>query len=252
MNQLVTFLKKEYFEQLKNHKCLVLIILFCIVGIISPAIAKLMPWLFEMFLTDSGIIVENYQVDALTSWSQYFKNMQLILVIFVVMFSSILISEKQKGTLIILLSKGLKRKNVIISKTIILFIFWTIGYLLSLLITYGYTTYFFDSHIINSLSFTIFCFYLFGLYLCSLIILSSVFCNSVPAVIISIGIIFFTCYLLALIPALTTYFPTALINYTNLLSNINVIDYLPVTIITSILTVLNLAGAIIGFKKSIL
>lgn len=43
MKQYKVFLSKDILEQIKNHKGIVIIILFCMVGIISPALAKLTP-----------------------------------------------------------------------------------------------------------------------------------------------------------------------------------------------------------------
>ena len=81
-------------------------------GIMNPAIAKLTPWMVDIMsdqLSGSGLVVGNVEVDALTSWTQFFKNMPIALVIFIIMFSGIMAAEYQKKTLINIVTKGMKR-----------------------------------------------------------------------------------------------------------------------------------------------
>ena len=241
-------------SEIKNHKGIVIIILFCMVGIISPALAKLTPWFIEIFsrdLAETGISIGQIQVDAVTSWTQYFKNMTMMLIVFVVMFSNILVSEYERGTLVILVSKGLKRKNILLSKMSVLVLFWTIGCLLSFLITYIYTDYFWDNALIAQLFFTMFCFYFLGLYLCSLILLASVMTRSLSMVILFTGLCFFGFYLLGLFPQLTMYVPASLLNYATLLMmpQIEIGYYYPV-IITFMLIVVHLIVSLFLFRKT--
>ena len=61
----IAFLKKEYTESARSGKLLLLVILFCAIGIMNPAIAKLTPWLMETMsesLEETGMsIYEMYQ-----------------------------------------------------------------------------------------------------------------------------------------------------------------------------------------------
>lgn len=254
MKQFKVFFFKDVLEQRKNHKGLVIIILFSVVGILSPALAKLTPWFIEMFsqeLADTGISIGQIQVNALTSWTQYFKNMSMMLIVFVVMFSGVLVSEYQRGTLVILVAKGLKRRNVLLSKMSILVLLWTAGCLLSFMITYVYTDYFWDNALITQLFFTMFCFYLLGLYLCSLIVLVSVMTRSLSMVILFIGLCFFGFYLLGLFPQLTMYVPVSLLNYSNLLMMPDIeVRYLYPVIITVMLIVVHLIVSLLLFRKT--
>lgn len=100
----------------------------------NPAIAKLLPWLLEIMseqLAENGMYITEIQVDALTSWTQFFKNMPILLIVFIVMFSSILTAEYQKGTLINVVTKGMKRWKILISKLLTMFVFWMVGYLIT-------------------------------------------------------------------------------------------------------------------------
>ena len=79
MKQFLTFTKKELLEQLRTGKLLILTILFILFGIMNPAMAKLTPWIMEISadrLAESGMILQKTEVNALTSWAQFFKNMR--------------------------------------------------------------------------------------------------------------------------------------------------------------------------------
>ena len=48
MRQLRAMMKKELFEQLKTHRLVVMLLLFTLVGVLSPAFAKMTPWLLDL------------------------------------------------------------------------------------------------------------------------------------------------------------------------------------------------------------
>ena len=84
------FLKKEWMEWLRTGRLMVLLMVFVLLGIMSPALAKLTPWLMET-LSDSmagtGIVTTEITVDAMVSWAQFYKNIPMGLVIFVLLCS---------------------------------------------------------------------------------------------------------------------------------------------------------------------
>lgn len=85
MRKLIAFTKKEYMEQLRNGRLVVLCILFVLLGIMNPAIAKLTPWMYQIFadsLAENGIVVTAVPVNAMTSWTQFFKNIPIGLLLF--------------------------------------------------------------------------------------------------------------------------------------------------------------------------
>lgn len=69
-------------------------------------------------LAEAGMVVSAVKVDAMVSWTQFYKNVPMALLIFIILFSGILTSEYAKGTLINVLTKGLSRWKVIAAKTI--------------------------------------------------------------------------------------------------------------------------------------
>lgn len=144
MKPLLAFLKKEWLEHLRSGHLAILGILFVLFGIMNPAIAKLMPWLFEVMadtLEGSGLTLTAITISAMDSWVQFFKNIPMALIVFILLESSIFTKEYQSGTLVLTLTKGLHRHTVVISKALLLIVLWSVGYWLCFGITYGYNAY---------------------------------------------------------------------------------------------------------------
>lgn len=253
MKQLTAFMNKEFLEVARTGKLLILTIVFVLFGIMNPAIAKLTPWLMETMadsLAGAGLTVAEVEVDALTSWTQFYKNMPIALIIFLLLFSSTLTAEYQKGTLINMVTKGLKRWKIIVSKVLIMAVFWTLGYWISFGITFGYNAYFWDNSVACNLLFSAVCFWLMGLWLVSLIVLMSSVFQTSSAVIIGTGGVFLAAYLLGFLPDISNYLPVQLMNSASLLAGISEIsEYLTAVSITAILFLLDVAGAVFCFNK---
>ena len=110
MRPLLAFIQKEILELYRTGKLFLMGILFVLFGVMNPAIAKLTPWIMEMSaesLKESGMVLGSVKVDAMTSWTQFYKNMPMVLIVFVILSSAVLTNEYQKGTLINMLTKGL-------------------------------------------------------------------------------------------------------------------------------------------------
>lgn len=221
MKQFYAFLKKEWIQQLRTGKCTILAILFCLFGIMNPAIAKLTPWLLNLMsdqLAESGIILQETTVDAMTSWMQFYKNIPIMLIIFIILCSGIVTNEYQKGTLIHLLTKGLGRWQILAAKMVVMAVLWTIGYWISFCITYGYNTYFWKHCMVPNIVFSAFCLYLFGLWIISALLLACGCCSSTSGVTLFTGAVFLISYLLGLLPKLKEYVPAYLLQASALLT----------------------------------
>jgi len=159
------FLKKEFFEYTKTYKLFIMLMIFIIFGITNPLIAKLMPEIVGSLVTD-GVVITLPEPTAYDAWAQFFKNAtQMGLFVMVILFSGVLSSELSKGTLINLLTKGLSRTAVILSKYTCMVSVWTISISLCFGLTYGYTAYLFPQGETSNLLFSVFaygclaCFY---------------------------------------------------------------------------------------------
>lgn len=69
MRQLTAFLQKEFTEILRNSKLMICAVIFLLLGVMNPAIAKITPWLIEEFsnaTSGTGIMVQTMEISALT------------------------------------------------------------------------------------------------------------------------------------------------------------------------------------------
>lgn len=179
----------------------------------NPAIAKLTPWLMEAMadtLAESGMLVSGITVDAMSSWTQFYKNIPMALAIFIFITGNAFIKEYQSGTLVQMLTGGLTRGKVFASKTLVISCMWSVCYWLCFFITYAYNAYFWDNGAALNLFFSAFCFYLFGLLIVSLTVLMSVCFSSAGAVFAGTGGIVVCVYFLNTVPVIARYLPARL------------------------------------------
>lgn len=190
MKAFQAFVKKELLESHRTYKLWIIVIIFLGFGIMSPLTAKLMPVLFEQFMP-AGVVMEIPEPTAIDSWMQFYKNIsQLGIVLFIILFSTTLSSEVSKGTLILMLTKGLSRKTVIWSKAVAISLIWTISYLLAFWTTFAYTSYYWDMSIVQNLYFSAFCLWLFGIFIIAVFLLGNVLATSTFMPMLFTGIIF--------------------------------------------------------------
>lgn len=248
MKSLLAFMKKEYLEAARTGKIVILILLFVLFGIMNPAIAKLTPWMMETLsdtMAESGLIVTNVQVDALTSWTQFFKNVPIALIAFVLIFSDIFTKEYKSGTLLLVLTKGLSRYKVVLAKAVLLLSLWTVGYGICFAITYGYNACFWDNSIADNLFFSATIWWLFGVWVICLIILFSSLLQNNTGVILCVGGTVLLAYLLSILPKVKVYSPTVLMNTNSILMGAEEIDaYIKAIVITASLCIVCVAVSI--------
>ena len=253
MRSLIAFMKKEFTEQLRSGRLMILGLLFVLFGIMNPAIAKLTPWLFETMadsLAESGMIVTDVKVSAMDSWVQVFKNVPMGLVAFILLESSIFTKEYSSGTLVLSLTKGLERYKVIVSKTIVLTVLWSVGYLLCFGITYGYSAYFWDNSVAQNLIFSVVCWWIFGLMVIALMVLFSTVAKSNTSVLLGTGGVVLASYLVGLLPKCSKYLPTFLTDGNSLIYGLaEAKAYMPSLIIAIAASIICFAISIPIFNK---
>lgn len=253
MKSLLAFIKKETMEQFRSGRLMILGILFVLLGVMNPAVAKITPWLLEILadsLAESGMTVTPVTVSAMDSWVQFFKNMPLGLIVFVLLQSSIFTKEYQSGTLVLSLTKGLERFKVVVSKTVVLTVLWTVGYWLCFGITYGYNAYFWDNSVAQNLILSVVCWWLFSVCVISLMILFSTIANSNTGVLVGTGSVVLASYLLGLLPKISKYLPTLLANGNSLIYGVaEAKTYIVAILITVVASLICFAVSIPIFNK---
>lgn len=240
MSSLLAFMKKECLETARTGKIIILILLFVLFGIMNPAIAKLTPWIMEMqseTMAESGLNITDIhiQVDAMTSWTQFFKNIPVALIFFVLIFSDIFTKEYRSGTLLLVLTKGLSRYKVVLAKALLLLLLWTLGYGGCFAITYGYNAYFWDNSVANNLFSAAAVWWLFGVWVICLIVLFSSLLRNNAGVALGAGGVVLLAYLLSIIPKAKEYSPAMLMDTSALLIGAEGIDaYIKAVVIAAV------------------
>lgn len=227
MKSLIAFIKKEGLESVRSGKMIILIILFALFGIMTPAIAKLTPWMMEMMadsLAETGLVITGVQVNALTSWTQFFKNIPIALIVFILLYHGIFIREYQTGTLILVLTKGLSRYKVVLAKSALMLMLWTLCYWLCFGITYVYNSYFWDNGIAGNLLAAGAYWWLFGIWVVCLMVFFSTISGSSAGVLLGTGSCVLASYLAGLFPKIGKLAPTALLDSAYLLAGAETTD----------------------------
>lgn len=253
MKTWIAFMKKEWMEQIRNSRLLILGLLFLIFGIMNPAIAKLTPWIVEMMMEsmeDAGLAVIEVKVDALTSWTQFYKNIPMALIAFVLLQSNIFTKEYQSGTLVLALTKGLERYKVVLAKTIILAMTWTGGYWLCYGVTYVYNAYFWDNGIAQNLTIAAMYWWLVGIWIIAWMVFFSVMGSNNSIVLLGTGGVYFAVFIASMIPKITVYMPTKLMNGMALLmGDVEPRDYIEALVVASVTMAVCFIASIPLFNK---
>ena len=250
---MTAFLKKELLEQIRSGKLLFLGILFVLFGVMNPAVAKLTPWLLETLadsMAEGGMTITIGEVTALDSWVQFFKNIPMALIAFVLMEGSIFTREYSSGTLLLSLTKGFARYKVVATKALVLTALWSLGYWLCFGITYGYNAYFWDNSVAQNLLFSVLCWWLFGLWVIALLVLFSSLAKENTGVLLGTGGVVLICSLFSFIPKVQKFLPTQLTDGNSLIYGAIEMDkYVPALVIAGAMAVVCFAVSIPIFNK---
>jgi len=116
----VAAFKKEWKENIRRYRILVVIGIFLILGIVAPGGARLLPKMMELIATktqEQGIEFsfrrEPVMDDAII---QYNKNFGMLPILVVVLGMGLVAEEKMRGTAELVLTKPISRFSFILSK----------------------------------------------------------------------------------------------------------------------------------------
>lgn len=211
----LAFFKKEWMQLWRSGKLMILLVIFVLFGMMNPAIARLTPWLMEQMageLEGTGLSVSVVTVDASMSFAQFFKNIPVVLILFIFIFGGSLVGEWERGTLIPLLTRGLSRSVVVTVKTVVMVFLWTMGYWLCFGITLGYSLYFWSGEKMARYALAAVFPYLFGLWVIIMMLVFSVLAKSATGVLTGLAVLIVICYLAGMLSGVGWWLPTYLMS----------------------------------------
>ena len=253
MRQLSCLLQKEILELVRTKRALVLLIVFSVFGMQNPALAKLTPWMISLMgssLAEQGITLGAVSVTSITAWTQYFKNLLMEYILILAMFSGVFAQEYQSGTLINLLTKGVSRGKVALSKLITVLLSWSVCYWLAFGVSLGYTAYFWVNALPGGIWLAAICAYVLGIWFLTLeMAFASTLPNGMYALLLTGGV-FAACYALGMLPALARLLPPRLGEGLSLLTgDMQPSDFLPALWIALALSAVQSALCVAGIQR---
>lgn len=210
MKHYFAFIKKELLDSIRTYKMLIMLLVFFAFGIMNPLTAKMTPDLLKAVMP-KGMSITMADPTGFDSWTQFFKNIsQMGFIVMVCIFSGVLGTELSKGTLINMLTKGLSRSAVILSKYTSMALIWTMSFLLSFFVTWGYTAYLFPDDKPVNLLFSVFCLWVFGMFLLALLLFAATLVKNNYGCLLITGAGIVVCMLCNIIPSAHKYNPLSL------------------------------------------
>jgi len=249
MKAYIAFTKKEFTEYVRTYKLLILGLVFLLFGMMNPVLAKFTPEIIKA----AGLDIQLPEPTALDSWAQFFKNVgQMGMVVIVILFSGIMANEFSKGTLINILTKGLKRSTVILSKFTVASILWSLSYLFCFAVTYIYTLVFWEMTGLHQIFWTFFSLWLYGEFLIALLILGGVLFKNVIGSLLLVGGLTVLMTILSIFPQFHDTNPMTLSsdNMSLLMGLKGLSSFTPALVICFILTILIMISSIVVFDHT--
>ena len=220
MNQFFAITKKEFYESVATYRFYILLAVFAIFGMMSPLFARLAPEILNSMGDMGGITIIMTEPTALDSWGQFFNNVgQMGMIVLVIIFSGIMSNEFSKGTLVNLLTKGLKRHTVILSKFLSSSLMWTAAYLLCLVLCYLYTAHFWEIGTIDNAFIVFGAPWLFGILMISLLIFGGTLFGNIFGSLLSCLAVVITLNIISIVSNAARFNPISLLSGTLSLLN---------------------------------
>lgn len=237
-------IKKEIMELFRTGKAIILGLISIMIGVMNPAIAKFTPEIYKLMsdsLNEAGIQAINVKVTALTSWTQFYKNIPIMLIAFVLIMGGIFARENERGTMTMLIARGVDKGKIINAKAFTLVILWTMIFWISFAITYTYNEYYWDNSIANEIAMAGICYWIFGIFVASSMVIFSIISNNSTGVYLLTGALVGVCVILGIVEKIAKILPTRLIDGMSLINGITKIDdYKMAIVITIIIIVLEI------------
>lgn len=249
MNGYTAFLKKEFVENIKNYRFLILFSVFLIFGLISPFLARFMPEILSAVAADMRMGSAPAAPDA---WKQFYKNISGVgFSAFIILFGSCMSGEYSKGTLVLLVTKGLSRPAVIFAKYTAAAVLMTVCYWAAFLATYCYTACLWPGTVLSHVFAAAFFLWLIGFLYLSILLSGCVMFRQTFTSILFTGGIAAIISLIGMIEPLAKYNPFLMTskNVELISGAASVSEFFLPTIISVAVTITGLWSAVILFDR---
>lgn len=251
MRAYAAFLRKEFLEQRRTYKLIIMLATFTLFGMMSALLAKLMPEIFAS-MDMEGIMLTIPDPTHIDAYMQFFKNTtQMGIIVLLLVFSGSMSQELSKGTLTCVLAKGMPRSTVLLSKYSANLIVWTASLILAIAVHYGYTLYLFGSHPTAYLFITMLCLWLIGAFLMAVSMLMGTLLKGGYGGLLATVAVLAILLLLGILPGSTYWNPISLVSISTgfMEGSMTTSDIAAALWITPVATVLCLVGAMIAFRR---
>lgn len=251
MRGFIAFTTKEFMEYIRSYKLLIIMLAFLALGFLNPITAKYLPRLAENFMPE-GMNLEIAEPVIMDSWLQFFKNVpQMGLVIIVIIFSGSMSAEIGKGTLIPVLTKGLKRKAVWLSKLTAAIIVWSASYGVCFAATYLYSLLFWKEAAVPRLGSAVFLVWVFGLLLICLVLLGGTVSRSYAGGLLLAGAVFLAGMVMNMFQSISKFSPVKLIsdNMALIEGSLKPGDFWPAAVVSVVLSIASVVLGLFLFDK---
>lgn len=250
MRAYFAFIKKEYMESVRTYRFLVLGTVFLLLAFLSPIGAKYMPDIISAFLP-SGVVIQLAEPSAMDAWMQFMKNFsQIGLFAAVIVYSTLMSGEYARGALIMVLTKGMSRKSVILAKFTCAVCFITVVYLVCVGVCAGYAWFFWgEDWRVSGLWSALAGMWCFIALLLAVVMLGGALFRSSYGCLLFTGAIVVAQMIGSIIPKAGRFFPVTLLSDSTAILNGQTEGMGRLVVITILAAVLCLTGAVLVFEK---
>jgi len=253
MRSFTALLHKEALECVRTFKLFIMAAIFLFFGMLGPIITRILPDLLASLSVGTDVIpITLPDPSAIMAWEQFFSNIgQMGSLALLIMFCGIMAGELSKGTLIIILTKGLKRYKVILAKFLVAVALWTAMYLLGLGVSYACTAFFWPMDGMHHVFLSFFSLWLFGVFLISMTVLGGVLLKKVIGTLLVVFGIMTVMSIVNIFPQTFRYNPINLggANFALLAGLMDSSDFIPSMVVCFALIVAMLVASIIIFDR---
>jgi ABC-2 type transport system permease protein len=246
----IASLRKEFIEQWRTYRFLVLVIVLAFFGMTSPVLAKYTPELLKIIPATGGITIAMPPPTVMDATSQYVKNVSQFGILLALLLSmGAVAQEKEKGTAAMMLVKPLSRPTFILSKVAALGLAFLASLLIAGLGAYYYTVILFQPVDLGAwLAMNLLLWVYMLVYVAITVLFSTLTRSQAAAAGLSFGILL----LLGLVGSLGKlgeYLPAQLINWSVSLMAGLPVTYWPALAVSLGLVLACVAVALISFRK---